>query len=133
MPRTTETAVNTRNIRLMDQVRRLKRLFELKLAGMENMENLLLRRIEMIDRENFDEFDKIRGRTDDFESEMKEIDYEIAIIESSLEHETELLNPAAENHLAALMRDIRAKAGRNSDLLSALAAQLSELKSRDGR
>jgi len=133
MPRTTETAVNTRNIRLMDQVRRLKSLFELKLAGMENMENLLLRRIEMIDRENFDEFDKIRGRTDDFESEMKEIDYEIAIIESSLEHETELLNPAAENHLAALMHDIRAKAGRNSDLLSALAAQLSELKSRDGR
>ena len=109
---------------------KMKEQLEAKLAHINNMEKILRRQNELIDADDFTEFDKLCDQADRVVAEMKNIDYEIAILESSSDSGSKSIDPLKDAQISGLFSEMLGKAENNRELLSTLAEKLIESKNR---
>lgn len=102
----------------------LKIHLQKKRSRLEDMEKIFHIQDQRLDENDHVVFGRLCDRVDGIILELKNIDYEIARLESSSEVESVIYDSLHDNELACLFAEIGEKARRNDDLLRRLADKL---------
>jgi len=111
-----------------DYVNRLQQSLEKKLSHFEIMEDLLLKQKQMLDKNDYRGFDKLCDEVDSIVRLLKDLDYEIAILESTVDPDSERTEITLDGGLRKLIFEVRAKALENRQFLDSLAESLLDSK-----
>ena len=108
----------------------MKERLKAKLDSFENMETLLRKQGKRLEENDYSGFDQLCGHVDKIVIELKNIDYETAILESSVDSKSRLEDSLHDQDLMKLLHNVRGKAEQNMELLNKLASILTESKAK---
>ena len=94
------------------------------------MEKLLRQQEILFEQMDYIGFGEICNKVDRIVVELKNLDYEIAILESSMTQRAEPYDPFEDEKITALLARIKGKAEDNRELLNGLAGKLVESRNR---
>ncbi len=94
------------------------------------MEKLLRQQGILLEQMDFNGFGEICGEVDRIVIELKNLDFEIAILKSSSDRSSTMFEPFEDEKIAGILTRIKGKTEENRDLLNHLEGKLTESRNR---
>ncbi len=94
------------------------------------MEKLLRQQGILLEQMDYSGFGEICHKVDRIVVELKNSDYEIAILESSVDQGSAMFDPLEDEKIAGILARIKGKTEENRDLLNCLTGKLIESRDR---